>query len=341
MITQDYRPQKFDDVAGQVLVKQLLKSIAKNPDSAPKSIILQGEYGTGKTTCARIFAKALNCKHSKDGDACGHCELCMNNIENTVYYQEFDSAMIGNVSDIKELKDTFYFDKTLGYKVIVLDEAQLMTPQAQSALLKILEESLSGIFFILCTTHIDKILPTIRSRSLKLRFDLVKDNDIKLNLDKIIKDKEIEINDDTLNLIINRSQGHMRDAHMLLDEYVILGEKEFKAMHNSAKELYYKLVLACLKKDINLVNKIIELLLTFPIYILKSDYEEFVLDIIKTGMRIYKPDNKFLESILSVFRENIFTLIDIINNKKIYDMFTSDKRFQSAMYLISNNILSL
>ena len=201
MISQDYRPQRFEDVAGQDLVKELLKSIVKNPDTAPKSIILQGEYGTGKTTCARILARALNCPNSKNGDACGICDFCKSNIEHTIFYQEYDSAMIGNVSDIKDLKDTFYFDKSLGYKVLVLDEAQLMTPQAQSALLKTLEESNSGIFFILCTTHIDKILPTIKSRSLKLRFDLINENEIKKNLENIIKNKQISINYDIINLI--------------------------------------------------------------------------------------------------------------------------------------------
>ena len=227
MITQEFRPQTFKEVAGQESVKQLLKAIVKNPDSAPKTLILQGEYGTGKTTCARILAKALNCKFkTKDGDACGQCEFCKANIENSIFYEEFDSAMIGNVSDIKDLRDTFYFDSSLGYKVLVLDEAQLMTQQAQSALLKVLEESISGLFFVLCTTDIDKILPTIRSRSLKLRFDLVKETDIKNNLENIIKNKHLDIKYDTIQLIADRCQGHLRDAHMMLDEFVLLRRRK-------------------------------------------------------------------------------------------------------------------
>lgn len=338
MISQDFRPQRFEDVAGQDLVKELLKAIAKNPDTAPKSIILQGEYGTGKTTCARILARALNCPNSKNGDACGICDFCKSNIENTIFYQEYDSAMIGNVSDIKDLKDTFYFDKSLGYKVLVLDEAQLMTPQAQSALLKTLEESNSGIFFILCTTHIDKILPTIKSRSLKLRFDLINENEIKKNLENIIKNKQISINYDIINLIIDRCQGHMRDAHMLLDEYILLGEDKFKDLIKSSKDLYYKLIIASIRGDLDFVKNIIGLLQCFPIYILKNDYEQMVMEIVKSGLKIINSNNNYLNAIIKYFNNNIFVLIDIINDKKIYDMFTSDKRFQIAMYILYKNI---
>lgn len=342
MITQDFRPQTFKDVAGQQLVKDLLKSIVLNPDTAPKSIILQGEYGTGKTTCARIFAKALNCKNkTKDGDACGQCEFCKNNIENTLFYDEFDSAMTGNVSDIKDLRQTFYFDKTLGYKVIVLDEAQLMTSQAQSALLKVLEESNSGIFFIMCTTHIDKILPTIRSRSLKLRFDLVNNNDIKSNLLSIINSKNIVVPDEILSIIIDRCDGHMRDAHMLLDQYLILGDDKFKRLNQSSCELYYKLIISILKNDKDFIEKVIEVLLNFPLYILKRDYEQVILNIIKTSLKIEQTDNIYLQTIIKYYGDRIFSLIDILNNNEIYEMFTSDKRFQTAMYILYKNISSI
>lgn len=193
--------------------------------------------------------------------------------------------MIGNVSDIKELRDTFYFDKSLGYKVLVLDEAQLMTQQAQSALLKVLEESLSGIFFVLCTTHIDKILPTIRSRSLKLRFDLIKEPDIISNLKNICEQKSIKVDDTILKLISDRSTGHLRDAHMLLDQYFLLGDEQFKKLVQSSQELYYKLIIASLQGNIEIIKKIIEALQCFPMYVLKNDYEQVVLNIIKTRFK--------------------------------------------------------
>lgn len=341
MIPQEYRPSKFSKVSGQKLVIDLLEAIVKNPQEAPKSLILEGEYGTGKTTCARIFAKALNCLSNKSGDACGECSFCKSDIENSIYYSEFDSAMIGNVGDIKEIKDTFYFDPCLGYKVIVLDEAHLMTPQAQSALLKTLEEANSGIFILMCTTHVDKILPTLRSRSLVLKFDLLNKEDIIENLSNIEKDKNIEIDNDILNLIADRSQGHLRDAQILLDKYILLGKDKFLESVKSAKDLYFKLIIASLRKDLKLVSKIIDVLETFPISILKLDYEQMVLDIIKSGLGVTKSDNIYINAIINTFKERIFLLVDKINSELIYSMFTSDKRFQSAMFIISKDIMTI
>lgn len=246
--------------------------------------------------------------------------------------------MIGNVSDIKDLRDTFYFDKNLGYKVLVLDEAQLMTQQAQSALLKVLEESLSGIFFVLCTTHIDKILPTIRSRSLKLRFDLIKEQDIISNLNNICLQKQKEVDINILKLIANRSTGHLRDAHMLLDQYFLLGDEQFKKLVQSSQDLYYKLIIASLQGNLDAIKKIIEALQCFPMYVLKNDYEQIVLNIIKVGLKVETSDNLYLNAIIKTFNNRLFVLVDILNDKKIYEMFTSDKRFQSAMYMIVSNV---
>ena len=188
MITQEFRPQTFKEVTGQKLPKTVLKAISKSPAASPKTIILEGAFGTGKTTCARIFARALNCKHqTKDGDACGKCEECLSDISKSIYYEEYDSSVVGNITDIKELKETFYFNESLGYIVIVLDEAHLITPQAQSTLLKLFEESPSGIFFVLCTTNSSKILNTIQSRALTLKFDLLSLEDIEENLKNVVK----------------------------------------------------------------------------------------------------------------------------------------------------------
>ena len=100
MITQTYRPQKFSDVAGQELNKRILKAIVKRPQDSPRSILMAGEYGTGKTTCARIFARALNCENPHDGEPCGKCNSCKEDIGYSSYYAEYDAAVIGNVEKI-------------------------------------------------------------------------------------------------------------------------------------------------------------------------------------------------------------------------------------------------
>lgn len=340
MICQEYRPQTFSQVAGQTLIKDMLKAVVKNPINAPKTLIMQGEYGTGKTTCARILSKALNCLNSKNGDACGECEFCKQNIDNSIFYEEFDSAMIGNVETIKSLRDTFYFDKSLGWKVIVLDEAQLMTPQAQSALLKVLEDSISGIFFVMCTTNIDKILPTIRSRSLKLKFDLVKESDIIQNLNTIFENKQLEKDEDVISLIARRSNGHLRDAHILLDQYLLLGKESFMNSIRSSEDLYYKLILNAFKHDINTCSTIINAMLNFPLSQLKQDFELIILNLIKGSIN-KNVNNKYLKLILTYKSHNLFQLIELINNETYYSMFTSDKLFQAAMFMIVKNIIIL
>ena len=342
MITQKFRPITFSQVAGNDTVIRVLKSVIKNPDKAPKVIILHGEYGTGKTTCARILARALNCKHkTKDGDACGECEFCKSHIDDSIFYEEYDSSTVGNVESIKALKDVLYFDKSLGYKVIVLDEGHLMSQTAQSALLKVLETDLSGIFIVICTTHIERLLNTIRSRSLKLEFNLVKENDIILNLQKIASELSLVIPDNILKQIADKSMGHLRDAHMYLDLYTLLSPEDFNTIITSAKELYYKLIIAALKGDMNIVTQIIDRLLSFPLTSLKADYEAVVLEIIKCGMRVEEPENPFLNAILQVFRNNIFNLITKLNNMDIYRMFNTNKQFEAAMFILVKDITML
>ena len=339
MLTQKFRPNKFIDVVGQDLAKELLQAIVKKPENSPKSIILQGDYGLGKTTCSRIFAKALNCRNkTKTGDVCGTCDVCLCDIDKTMYYDEYDSALIGNVENIKELQETFYFDKSLGFKVILFDEFHLASTQAQSTLLKMIEESTDNIFYLFCTTNSDKILPTIQSRSLKIKFNLIPPEQLRLNLERISKEENINISPNSLNLVVDRSKGHARDAVMLLDEFRLLGEDKFGLYLQSSKELYYKLFLASCKRDLESVVKIINTLLNFPLYILKQDYEDCVLDIIKVSLGVKKTDNKFLAFLVSLYKDRIFILLNVLNETKIYDMFTSDKRFQTAMYIIVKEI---
>lgn len=342
MITQEFRPRSFREVTGQKLPKTVLKAICKSPETSPKTIILEGAFGTGKTTCARIFARALNCKHKmKDGDACGKCEECLADISNSIYYEEYDSSVIGNITDIKELKETFYFNESLGYKVIVLDEAHLITPQAQSTLLKLFEESPSGIFFVLCTTNSSKILNTIQSRALSLKFDLLSQEDIEENIKNVVNRLQIEVDNDIIKLIAKRSKGHLRDAHMLLEQYKMISKEEFIELFRSCSELYIKFVLAVILKQDKILPLIIQKLLHYKLSDLKSEYELFVLNIIKLFYNQNASEDKQMIRITTYFKHKKNNFIDILNDYRNYDMFNSDIRFTSLMWLLADRIRDL
>ena len=343
MICKDFRPKVFREVSGQNLPKTVLKAICKSPSNSPRTIILEGEYGTGKTTCARIFAKALNCKYkTKDGDACGKCEDCLSDISNSIYYEEYDSSVIGNITDIKELKETFYFNESIGYKVIVLDEAHLITPQAQSTLLKLFEESPNGVFFVLCTTNSSKILNTIQSRALTLKFDLLSQDDIIKNIENIVTNGlQIEVDSDIIKLIAERSKGHLRDAHMLLEQYKMIDKKEFVDLFRNCSELYAKFVIAIISGQTQLLPAIIQKLLHYRLSELKSEYELFVLNIIKLFYNENALEDKQMTYIVNHFKHKKNIFIDILNDYRNYDMFNSDIRFTSFMWLLADKLTLL
>lgn len=329
MITNKFRPQRFEDIAGQSLNKRILKSIVRNPEQSPKAIILQGPYGSGKTTSVRVFARALNCE-IRGVEPCLKCDTCKESILNTPYYQEYDSAMVGNVDSIRELRDTFYYTMQGGWKVIVFDEVHLCSRQAQSALLKVIEESPQGVFFLFATTDIDKILNTIRSRSLELRFQLVSREDVKDNLRKIIGVKSIDVNEDILETIAIRSRGHMRNAHMLLDKYIMIGDKDFKESVRTSKEFYLSMIKGIAIKDKEVVFKSIDNLLTFPLADLRIDFQKTLLDLTQvfTG---YSEGSDVEKEITKILGVNILKLVKQSTSEWVINSFDSDLAFKACM----------
>jgi DNA polymerase III subunit gamma/tau len=221
VLTIKYRPKTFGEVIGQPMAVKLLKAIAKNPNVSQKSLILSGAWGTGKTTLARIFGKALSCENfSKVGDVCGKCKSCIEWDTVSNRYIEYDSAMVGNVGQIRELKPVFEL-ATSFYRVIVLDEAHLISRAAQSAMLKVIEEGNPNTFFLLCSTDPQMILNTIHSRSLPVEFNPVDTQIISEYLGKLAKEEGQEVSTELLDRIAFKSEGHVRDALMLLQCYLI------------------------------------------------------------------------------------------------------------------------
>ena len=213
-----YRPTTFDEVAGQQHIVKTIKNALATGKIA-HAYIFAGPRGTGKTTMAKIMAKALNCE-----EGIGHqCNLCRNcqaiNDGSHPDVLEIDAASNNGVEDIRELIDKVKYGTFLGrYKVYIIDEAHMMTPSAWNALLKTLEEPPAHVIFIFATTEPHKILPTILSRCQRYDFSKVSNEDIKERI-KIILDKEqITYNDAAVDLIISLADGGVRDALSMLDQ---------------------------------------------------------------------------------------------------------------------------
>lgn len=224
---REYRPQKFSDVLGQDRVVNVLKNQIKSGQIS-HAYLFAGERGCGKTTCAKIFAKAINCLNPKDSSPCGECENCKSiEEESTMDVVEMDAASNRRIDDIRNLKETVvYPPNNLKYKVYIIDEAHMITREAFNALLKIMEEPPSHLVFILATTEIEKIPKTILSRVQKFEFNKIGRDDIIKQIDIILSDRNISMQEEGKDLIVKKAKGAMRDALSILDQVLSI-EKDY------------------------------------------------------------------------------------------------------------------
>ena len=213
-----WRPQRFEDVVGQRgIVTALRNQIATG--RVGHAYLFTGVRGTGKTTCAKIFAKAVNCLHPKDGDPCGECEICKG-IDNGSILDvvEMDAASNNGVDDIRDLRDeTAYTPSACHYKVYIIDEVHMLSTAAFNALLKTLEEPPAHVIFILATTEIQKVPATILSRCQRYDFTRIGPEDIAQRVEYIAGQEGLELTTDGAELISRLADGAMRDALSILD----------------------------------------------------------------------------------------------------------------------------
>ncbi len=219
VLYRKYRAQVFDEIIGQEHITKILKNAVKDSQLS-HAFLFVGSRGTGKTSTARILAKAVNCiKPKKDGNPCNECENCLA-ISNGTFMDliEIDAASNRGIDQIRELKERIEFAPSKGkFKIYIIDEVHMLTTEAFNALLKTLEEPPEHVIFILATTDVHKLPATILSRCQRYDFRLGNEQEIRSTLEEILKKEKIKVQEKGLDIIVRNARGSYRDALSLLD----------------------------------------------------------------------------------------------------------------------------
>ena len=254
-----YRPQTFDTVVGQSHITTTLKNAIRHNQLA-HAFLFCGPRGVGKTTCARILAKTINCEHqTNEGEACNKCQSCISFNEGTsMNIHELDAASNNSVDDIRTLVDQVRFAPQAGkYKVYIIDEVHMLSSSAFNAFLKTLEEPPPYAIFILATTEKHKILPTILSRCQIFDFKRITNNDTVVHLQEICEKEEIKAEKAALQVIAQKSEGCMRDALSIMDKIVsftngkLTYQNTLEHLNILDADYYFKLMDCMLKQDLS------------------------------------------------------------------------------------------
>ena len=265
-----YRPATFDMVVGQESITNTLKNAIKNNHLA-QSYLFCGPRGVGKTTCARIFAKTINCSNLKEsGEACDECESCKSfNTLRSFNIHELDAASNNKVDDIRSLTDQVRIPPQVGkYSIYIIDEVHMLSSSAFNAFLKTLEEPPAHAIFILATTEKHKIIPTILSRCQIFDFHRIKNIDIVNRLIYVAKNEGVIFEEDALHIIALKADGALRDALSIFDQIVsfsgknILYKDVIENLNVLDYEYYFKTIDAALSNDVSTIlltfNEILE-----------------------------------------------------------------------------------
>ncbi|WP_295496039.1 DNA polymerase III subunit gamma/tau [uncultured Streptococcus sp.] len=218
-----YRSQTFGEMVGQKVISTTLRQAVES-GKISHAYLFSGPRGTGKTSAAKIFAKAMNCPNQVDGEPCNHCDICRDitngSLEDVI---EIDAASNNGVDEIREIRDkSTYAPSRATYKVYIIDEVHMLSTGAFNALLKTLEEPTQNVVFILATTELHKIPATILSRVQRFEFKSIKQGVIKEHLASILEKEGLTFDDEALTIIARRAEGGMRDALSILDQALSL-----------------------------------------------------------------------------------------------------------------------
>ncbi len=280
---RQYRPRVFEDVLGQDHIVDTLKNQIKN-NNIGHAYLFSGTRGTGKTSTAKIFSRAVNCLNKQDGSPCNECEICRGILDGSIMdVIEMDAASNRGVNDIRELRDKVaYPPSSASYKVYIIDEVHMLTQEAFNALLKTLEEPPKHLIFILATTEPEKIPQTILSRCQRFDFKRITTGLIIENMKKITGSLDVKVEEDALRVIARNADGGMRDALSLLDQCISFSDGDIK--YEDAIE-----ILGIVNLDVvfdivdSIINKSMEDILLGLDGMMASgrDVHQFIKDIIK------------------------------------------------------------
>ena len=263
-----YRPQNFSDMIGQEHITKILKNQIVS-SKVSHAYIFSGTRGTGKTTAAKVFARAVNCLNSKDGEPCNECEACRSILEgNTTDVIEMDAASNNSVENIRSIRQEVAYSTTgMKYKVYIIDEAHMLSTSAFNALLKTLEEPPENVIFILATTEEHKILPTILSRCIRFEFKKIGKDGIVKRLEHVLKDYDATYDIEALEHIAELADGGMRDALSILERCITSGGGEIteskieEIIGTVPKKLIQDIVINVLEYNIAKVDDIVNTIL--------------------------------------------------------------------------------
>lgn len=263
VLYRKYRPKVFSDVYGQDHITSTLKNEIKN-GRISHAYLFTGSRGTGKTTCAKILAKAVNCEHSIDGEPCNECEVCKGLDNGSILdVVEIDAASNNGVDNIRELRDdTNYAPGRCKYRVYIIDEVHMLSPGAFNALLKTLEEPPAHVIFILATTEVHKLPATILSRCQRFDFKRIQSETMAVRLNEVAKAENIDLQSDAATLIARISDGALRDGLSILDQCAgrnktVTCELVSDVAGLAGKEALFKLSACISSKDSNTAMTVI------------------------------------------------------------------------------------